>query len=108
MPAIVTYDSTVAARTRAVTQILATPELLLLYESKGGLKADLERIRDRGQEAEALSQAQSGAQAAGGAATLDVLAAFTALQKEYSAIMGVVQAARYDLGETKAATDVLN
>jgi hypothetical protein len=108
MAAIVTYDSTVAARTRAAAQILATPDLLSLYESKGGLKADLEKIRDRGQEAEALSQAQSGKQAAGGAATLDVLATFTALQKEYSAVMGVVQAARYDLGEAKTATDVLN
>jgi hypothetical protein len=108
MSAIITYDSTVAARTRAAAQILATPDLLSLYESKGGLKADLEKIRDRGQEAEALSQARSGAQAAGGTATLNVLATFTALQKEYSAIMGVVQAARYDLEEAKATTEALN
>lgn len=108
MPAIVTFDSTVAARTRAATQVLATPSLLDLYESKGGLKSDLERIRDRGQEAEALSQAQSGAQAAGGAATLNVLAAFTALQKEYNAVMSVLLAARYDLGEAKAASEVLS
>src|SRR5215213_8780969 len=31
MAAIVTYDSTVAARTRAAAQILATPDLLSLY-----------------------------------------------------------------------------
>jgi hypothetical protein len=108
MSALVTFDSTVAARTRAAAQILSTPQLLSSYESKGGLKEDLESIRDHGQAAEALSQAQSAAQAQGGAATLQVLSTFVALQKEYSAVMGVVQAARLDLAKANAPAVVLS
>jgi hypothetical protein len=107
MASITTFDSTVAARTRAASQILNTPDLLTLYLDKGGLKQDLELIRDFGQKAEALSQAQSAAQAAGGAATLTLLTNFTALQKEYNAIMAVVQAARRDLDDTKASAEVI-
>jgi hypothetical protein len=108
MSKLVTFDSTVAARTRAAVQILATPALLAAYEAKGGLEEDLERIRDHGQEAEALSQAQSAAQAQGGAATLAVLGPFVTLQKEYSAIMAVVQAVRHDLDKAKAPVQIVS
>lgn len=108
MSKIVTFDSTVAARTRAAAQILGTPALLASYEAKGGIQEDLESIRDHGQTAEALSQAQSAAQAHGGAATLAVLGPFVALQKEYSAIMAVVQAVRHDLQKAKAPVEVLS
>jgi hypothetical protein len=108
MSKIVTFDSTVAARTRAAAQILATPDLLASYEARGGIAEDLASIRDHGQTAEALSQAQSVAQAQGGAATLAVLGPFVALQKEYSAIMAAVQAVRHDLAKAKAPVEVLS
>jgi len=108
MSQIVTFDSTVAARTRAAAQILATPALLASYEAKGGIHEDLQSICDHGLTAEALSQAQSAAQAQGGAATLAVLGPFVALQKEYSAVMGVVQAVRHDLEKAKAPLEVLS
>ena len=106
MSKLVTFDSTVAARTRAAVQILATPDLFASYEAQGGIKEDLESIRDHGQEAEALSQAQSAAQAAGGAATLYVLGNFVRLQKEYTAVMAVVQAARLDLTRASAPVEI--
>jgi hypothetical protein len=108
MSALVTFDSTIAARTRAAAQILATQELLASYEAKGGTREDLESIRAHGQTAEALSQAQSGAQAKGGAATIHVLSTFVALQKEYAAIMAVVHAARLDLVRASAPVVVLS
>ena len=108
MSTIVTFDSTVAARTRAAVQILTVPALFAVYEAKGGTKEDLESIRDHGLKAEALSQAQSAAQADGGAATLAVLGPFVALQKEYSAIMAVVQAVHHDLEEAKAPVEVVS
>ena len=108
MSSLVTFDSTVAARTRAAVQILTTPDLLASYEAKGGTQEDLESIRDHGQTAESLSQAQSAAQAAGGAATLQVLGTFVALQKEYVAVMAIVQAARRDLAKAGASIGVLS
>jgi hypothetical protein len=106
MPALVTFDSTVAARTRAAVQILSTPDLFSSYEAQGGIKEDLESIRDHGQTAESLSQAQSAAQAQGGAATLYVLGNFVKLQKEYTAVMAVVQAARHDLEKAEAPLEI--
>ena len=108
MPGLVTFDSTIAARTRAAAQILATPDLLASYEAKGGTREDLESIRDHGQTAEALNHAQSAAQAQGGAATIHVLTTFVALQREYSAIMAVVQAARHDLAKASVPVIVLS
>jgi len=108
MSKIVTFDSIVAARTRTAVQILSTPALLAAYEAKGGIPEDLESIRDHGQKAEALSQAQSAAQAKGGAATLYVLGNFVRLQKEYTAIMAVVQAARLDLAKASAPIETLS
>lgn len=107
MAAVTTYDSVVAARTRAASQILTTADLLASYVSKGGLADDLTQIRDLGQQAEALSQAQSASQAAGGAATLEVLGAFTALQRDYSGVMAVVQAVRSDLVKGNAPGEVI-
>lgn len=107
MSKLVTYDSIVAARTRAAALILATPDLLDAYEQKGGLAQDLEKVRDLGQKAEVLSQAKSASQAQGGAATFHVLSRFTALQKDYSAIMAVVQASRHDLVEGQAPVEVI-
>jgi hypothetical protein len=108
MSKIVTFDSTIAARTRAATQILATPELLASYEARGGIAQDLESLRGHGQTAEALSQAQSAAQAQGGAATLAVLGPFVTLQKDYSGIMAVVQAVRHDLEQAKAPVELVS
>jgi len=108
MSKLITFDSTIAARTRAAVQILSTPDLLAAYESKGGTREDLESIRDHGEKAEALSQAQSAAQARGGAATLYVLGNFVQLQKEYSAVMAIVQAARLDLAKAGAPVEVLS
>ena len=106
MPTLITFDSTIAARTRAAAQILATPDLLAAYVAKGGTPEDLESIRAHGETAEALSQAQSAAQAQGGAATLGVLSSFVLLQKEYVAIMAVVQAVRHDLEKASAPASV--
>lgn len=108
MSKIVTFNSTIAARTRAAVQILATPEFFTAYEAKGGTREDLESIRDHGQNAEAFSQAQSATQAAGGAATLHVLATFVQLQKEYKAVMAVVQAIRLDLAKAGAPVEILS
>lgn len=107
MATATTFDSIVAARTRTALHMLTKPATLALYAAKGGLKADLERIRDSGQRAEALRQEQSGAAAAGGAATQDLVAALSSLQGDYTAIMGVVRAVRYDLAQSGAQSDVL-
>jgi hypothetical protein len=107
MSSPVTYDTVVAARTRAADEILATPDLLAAYEARGGLADDLRGISGAGHRAEVLSQTQSSAQAAGGASTEDLLTAFTALQKEYGAVMAVVQAVRLDLIKAQAPADVV-
>lgn len=108
MSKLITFDSTVAARTRAADHILSTPELLASYEARGGIQQDLESIREQGQRAEALSLAQSAAQAAGGAATLYVLGSFVRLQREYTAVMAVVRAVRFDLESAKAPIEVVS
>lgn len=103
----ITYDTVVAARTRAADEILSTPDLLSAYEARGGLADDLRGIAGAGHRAEVLSQAQGSAQAAGEASTEELLTAFTALQKEYGAVMAVVQAARLDLIKAQAPADVV-
>lgn len=97
MATISTFDARVAARTRAAAQILQNKELLTIYQSHGGLRDDLEAIRSHGQKAEALSHARSGGKTVEAAATLSVLSAFSDLQKDYTAVMAVVQAVRLDL-----------
>lgn len=89
--------SIIAARTRAAQCILDTPELLALYEGVGGLKEDLEQIRDEGLHAEAQALAQSTAKGAQLAATEDALLHFSALQKEYVAVMSALSATSLDL-----------
>ncbi len=108
MTAITTFDARVAARTRAAAQILSTKELLALYESHGGLKEDLELIQKHGQKAEALSHARSGNKSVGESATLSVLTAFADLQKEYAAVMAVVQAVRFDIQTAGGKPDVVS
>lgn len=103
MPKTDTYNALVAARTRAALQILANPRLLGIFEDLGGLKSDLEEIAAAGRKAEALNQRKSAARGARGTASDDALADFADLQKEYAAIMGVVQAVRLDLA--RAGTD---
>jgi hypothetical protein len=108
MPVSTTFDSRVAARTRAAEQVLRSKELLSLYEAVGGLKSDLEEIRDLGQQAEALSSVRSGRKAAAGAATLTVLHQFADLQREYVAVMAVAVAVRRDLQRAGATEKTLS
>lgn len=89
--------SIIAARTRAAQCILDTPDLFALYEGVGGVKEDLEQIRDEGLNAEAQLLAQSTAKGAQLAATSNALLHFSALQKEYVAVMSAVSAALLDL-----------
>lgn len=107
MPMSTTFDSRVAARTRAAEQLLRSKELLALYEAVGGLKSDLEEIRDLGQQAEALSGVRSGRKAGAGAATLAVLGQFAELQREYTAVMAVVVAVHRDLTRAGATEKTL-
>lgn len=101
------FNSVTAARTRTADNILRNKVLLDLYVDAGGLREDLEAIRDAGQTAEVLSQAQPGMQGDGNAATQDVLSAFVGLQKEYRAVMAIVQAVRRDLTAAGADTSVI-
>lgn len=107
MATLTAFNSTIAARTRTADLLLTTKDLLALYEGLGGLADDLEQIRSSGLEAEALNLAQSNSQAAGGAATTQVLTSFAALQKEYKSVMAVVQAVRFDLGRAGASAELL-
>ncbi len=101
------FNSTVAARTRAANEILETPDLVAGFEELGGLQRDLVTIRDAGLEAEAANLGQSQFGSAGKGATVDVLAKFSALKKEYSAVMAVLQASRADLSRSGAPADVV-
>jgi hypothetical protein len=92
MAASLTFDSTVAARTRAVSQLINDPALLESFIAMGGLLEDLVTIRDQGRTAELLAQAQESTRSDGKAATLDVVAQFTALREEYALILAVLRA----------------
>lgn len=107
MGSISTFNSRVAARTRAAEHILVSPELLALYEDSGGLRGDLEEIRDLGRRAEVASQARSGVKADSGSATQAALDGFAALQRDYAAVMAVVQACQRDLAKQGAAAHTL-
>ncbi|MBP8196405.1 MAG: hypothetical protein KAY55_04485 [Deltaproteobacteria bacterium] len=107
MATSVTFDSKVAARTRAASEILHNKELLAIYQRHGGLREDLDAIVSHGQKAEALSHARSSSKSSGESATLTVLTAFSALQKEYAAVMAVVQAVRLDLLQAKAPAELV-
>lgn len=99
--------TTIAARTRAAQCILDTQDLLALYENVGGLKEDLEHIRDEGLNAEAQLLAQSTAKGAQMAATAGALLHFSALQKEYVAVMSALRAVALDLKLAKSAPELL-
>ena len=107
MATSVTFDAKVAARTRAASEILHNKELLAIYQRHGGLREDLDAIVSHGQKAEALSHARSSSKSSGESATLTVLTAFSALQKEYAAVMAVVQAVRLDLLQAKAPAELV-
>lgn len=107
MASSVTFDAKVAARTRAASEILHNKELLAIYQRHGGLREDLDAIVSHGQKAEALSHARSSSKSSGESATLTVLTAFSALQKEYAAVMAVVQAVRLDLLQAKAPAELV-
>lgn len=107
MASSVTFDAKVAARTRAASEILHNKELLAIYQRHGGLREDLDAIVSHGQKAEALRHARSSSKSSGESATLTVLTAFSALQKEYAAVMAVVQAVRLDLLQAKAPAELV-
>ena len=107
MATSVTFDAKVAARTRAASEILHNKDLLAIYQRHGGLREDLDAIVSHGQKAEALSHARSSSKSSGESATLTVLTAFSALQKEYAAVMAVVQAVRLDLLQAKAPAELV-
>lgn len=107
MASSVTFDARVAARTRAASEILHNKELLAIYQRHGGLREDLDAIVSHGQKAEALRHARSSSKSSGESATLTVLTAFSALQKEYAAVMAVVQAVRLDLLQAKAPAELV-
>jgi hypothetical protein len=102
-----TIGGLIAARTRTAQHILALADLLALYEAKGGLRRDLEAIRDAGLKAEAHSLAQSVAKGEGSGASLHALEAFAALQREYNEVMAVVQAVRGDLAKAGAGVELI-
>ena len=101
------YNAVVAGRTRAADQILSSPELLAKYIALGGLPRDLEAIRQAGLEAEAANLGQSQSVSAGKSATVDVLASFAALQKEYSNVMGVVNAVAGELSRKDGDSELV-
>lgn len=108
MAVLTAFNDTVAARTRAVSQILISPELLALFKAQGGLVEDLEHIRDAGLRAETLNQAQTDQQALGKAGTKTVLERFGALQNEYGRVMAVLEATRLDLARSGGPTELLS
>ncbi len=95
------FDDVVAARTRAASQILGSPELLAKYVAAGGKDADLIAIRDHGQRAEALNLGQGQSKTAGTVATLDLLTELAAVQREYAQIMAIVRAVRGELDDVE-------
>ncbi len=107
MARLISFNPTASARTRAAEAILGTPDLLARYAAAGGLREDLEAIRDAGLRAEALNLAQTQAQAAGGGATTSLLQGFAAVQRDYSRTMAVATAARADLARSAAPADVI-
>lgn len=102
------FNDIVAARTRTAEHILASPQLLSLYEARGGLASDLVTIAMAGRRAEALNQAQMSAQASTAAATQIVTERLTALQTEHGQIMAIAQAVRHDLARMNTDLEILH
>ena len=101
------FNETVAARRRTAEFILATPDVLAEFVERGGLPRDLEAISAMGKAAEDANLGQSAASAVGVASTLDLMGAFSRLQREYKSVMAVVRAVRDDLEESGAGTEVV-
>ena len=97
-----TFNTTVAARTRAANLILTTPDMLAAFEGASGDKADLEAIRAHGARAETLNLAQTDAQRKAKGATIELLSEIAALQREYLVIMAALSAIRAALADTEA------
>lgn len=108
MAVLTAFNDTVAARTRAASQVLISTELLALFKAQGGLVEDLEHIRDAGLRAEALNQAQTDQQAIGKAGTKTVIERFGALQHDYSQVMAVLRATRLDLVRAKSPAELVS
>jgi hypothetical protein len=102
-----TFNKTVAGRTRAAEYILGNQELRALFEARGGLASDLESIIQSGRRAEILFQVRGNVNAEGNAATVEILQAFADLQREYVAIMAVLQAVKLDLERAGTGGDTL-
>jgi hypothetical protein len=102
-----TFNSSVAARTRAADEILRSAERLAIYVAQGGRAEDLRQIVELGQRAERQHQDQTWTQAAGGAATETVQTQFRAMRSEYRKVKAAVRAVMKDLGESGAPVEVL-
>ncbi len=102
-----TFTKTVAGRTRAAEYILGNQDLRSLFEARGGLASDLESIIQSGRRAEVLFQMRGNVKAEGTAATVEILQAFADLQREYVAIMAVLQAVKLDFERAGTAPDTL-
>lgn len=102
------FNSTVAARTRAAKTIRDTPELLAIYEKRGGLKRDLDRVVAAGEQAEAANRVQGEAQAAGGDTVGSVRADFEALKLEHADIRSVLPVVRHELEAAGVASATLH
>lgn len=101
------YSSLIAGRTRVARFVQDTPELLEHFLALGGLPNDLETVITKGEEAKHHNVGQSEAYGVGLGATGEVQAAFSALQRDYKAVMRVVRAVRQDLEDTGASAEVL-
>lgn len=97
----------VNARTAVAVHILSDPALLQRYQANGGLKKDLESIRDHGLHAEAMQQAQSQAQGAAAAATVASLLTFSGVQAEYKKLMAILTAVKGDLAESDGNAELI-
>ncbi len=103
-----TFNKTVAGRTRAAEYILGNQELRTMFEARGGLASDLESIIQAGRRAEVLFQLRGNVKAGGNATTVEVLQTFADMQREYVAIMAVLQAVKLDLERAATAPDTLS
>jgi hypothetical protein len=101
------FDTTVAARTTASTQILDTQELLQGFVTLGGLARDLTGIKSTGELAAAAHLGRSLAGAAGKGATVEVLVRFSEVQTEYTGVMAVLQAVHAELTRNGSAASLL-
>jgi hypothetical protein len=101
------YNSTVAARTRAAGQILETLDLLSKFQELGGLERDLIGIRNAGLESEAAHISRSVVKSEGKGATANVWLEFAAAQKEYKSVMDVLSAVTFEAIRNGESPDLI-